>query len=51
MQNSIKYRGIYKLGKTAIQNIEAFSEKDKESIFRRTEFFIDRLLRDRFFTA
>lgn len=51
MQNSIKYRALYELGKTAIKEIGAYSEKDRESVFRRTEQFIDRILRDRFFIS
>ena len=49
MSNSIKYRGIYKLGKRAILEIGAHSQNDREKIFRRTEQFIDNLMRDRFF--
>lgn len=51
MQNSIKYRSIYNLGTTAIKEIGAYSSSDKETIYRRTEQFVDRLLRDRFFIA
>jgi len=51
MQNSIKYRAIYKLGKVAVQEIGAYSAKDRENIFRRTEQLVDRFLRDRFFIS
>jgi len=49
MQNSIKYRSIYLLGKRAIQEIGAYSQTDKEYIFKRTEQLINRLIRDRYF--
>lgn len=49
MQNSIKYRSIYKLGKRAIAEIGAYAAKDRENIFKRTEQFVDRLIRDRYF--
>jgi hypothetical protein len=49
MSNSVKYRSIYKLGRRAIDEIGAHSQVDKENIFKRTEQFIDRLMRDRFF--
>ena len=51
MTNSIKYRAIYNLGKRAITEIGAYSAADRENIFKRTEQFIDRLIRDRFFFA
>lgn len=48
LKTSVKYRTIYDLGKKAINNLGAFSTTDKENIYRRTEQFVDRLLRDRY---
>ena len=48
MKTSAKYRAIYTLGKDAIDYIGAFSEEDKENILKRTEQFVDRIIRDRF---
>lgn len=49
MTNSAKYRGIKDLGSIAIKEIGVHSSKDKENIYKKTEQFIDELIRDRFF--
>lgn len=48
MKTSAKYRAVYTLGKQAIDDIGAYSADDKENILRRTEQFVDRVMRDRF---
>lgn len=45
---SIKYRAIWNLGRRAIKLLRAFSAKDKQTVFRRTENLVDSLIRDRF---
>ena len=49
MSNSVKYRGIKELGNIAIKEIGIHSSKDKENVYKKTEQFVDELIRDRFF--
>lgn len=48
MKTSAKYRAIKTLGNRAIDIIGAFSTEDKENILKRTEQYVDRVIRDRF---
>lgn len=48
MKTSAKYRAIYTFGRNAISEIGAYSSDDKENILRRTEQFVNRIMRDRF---
>lgn len=48
MSSSVKYRTIYNLGNKAINILGVYSKFDKEKVFKRTEQFVDRLMRDRF---
>lgn len=49
MSNSVKYRAIKDLGNIAIKEIGVHSSKDKENVYKKTEQFVDELIRDRFF--
>jgi hypothetical protein len=51
MKTSVKYRSIFNLGQRAIDNLGAHSTNDKESIYRRTEQMVDRIIRDRYYLS
>ena len=51
MKTSIKYRSVFKLGQRAINILGAYSTNDKESIYRRTEQMVDRIIRDRYYLS
>lgn len=51
MKTSIKYRSVFKLGQRAIDILGAYSTNDKESIYRRTEQMVDRIIRDRYYLS
>lgn len=48
MTQSAKYRSVYNLGRKAIGILRAFSQSDREEIFKKTEQMVNRLMRDRF---
>jgi hypothetical protein len=45
MKSSAKYRAIYNLGRYAIERIGAKTSTDKESVYKRTESFVNDYLR------
>lgn len=45
MKSSAKYRAIYNLGRYAIEQIGAKASADKESVYKRTESFVNDYLR------
>lgn len=48
LKTSAKYRAIVNLGQRAIDKLGAYSSDDKESVYRRTEQLVDRIIRDRY---
>lgn len=51
VKTSIKYRSVYNLGKKAIDLLGAYSADDRESIYRRTEQMVDKIIRDRYYLS
>ena len=51
MKTSVKYRSVYNLGKKAINLLGAYSTDDRESIYRRTEQMVDKIIRDRHYLS